>query len=779
VSFVDAEPGAEPTGRYERDRLLLQRYVATRSEEAFAALFERYYRFVYAVCLREVRNPELAADAAQVVFIALTQKAATIQRGASLSAWLFQAARLAGRDLARRERCRANREQSAVEEQVRDLNGQSADWEEQAWRRIDPCLNEALARLSGKERLAVCLRYFDGLSMAECGHALGLSPDAARMRIHRALEKMRRYLGSAGATVGAAALAVLLARECEAAISALTPMPPLPISGAGPHAAAVKGVVFKMNLLVWKPVIAGLAGAGAALSLPILAPIANYGPHHAPRGAIAQSALILSPQPAPVDDIHGFALDGIARFPGSQLEGKPAALAMLAGQTYAPRQFRTAVPPARGPAVTGPQRIGSAGSFAIRYAVPIEQLSPEARMLIKRLAAQTVDEDRSARTKQILTALRGVQKGYTSEGQLDEAVAVRQAIRVFKQRLAGILPDPGNLTAYRGKIGSSYLFSVVGKTTVDNSSLMYDLYLLRGARIPEATSQRIDAEVEQLYAGERSSLLDLGSGVGQAIRSLPLMDGSLDTGSVVPAGGTATVWGTDIYTDDSPLAAVAVHAGVLKEGETGIVRVTIFAGKDEYDGSTRNGVTSTPYGPWEGSYMVEKAPPIDAAPPATLPAEASRLLAKLGPPDQATDEAMDGALAGLRSLKTDAQKANKLDEALLIRDTIAAAIAAHLDAMPDPGNLTEFRGHFGRPLFFQITGRTGGSIWGSETYTDDTDIGTAAVHAGLLKPGQTGVLQVTILPGMQSYAASTRNGVTSSPYAAWTGSYQMRVVTTY
>ena len=78
-----------------------------------------------------------------------------------------------------------------------------------------------------------------------------------------------------------------------------------------------------------------------------------------------------------------------------------------------------------------------------------------------------------------------------------------------------------------------------------------------------------------------------------------------------------------------------------------------------------------------------------------------------------------------------------------------------------------------------MTGRTNGSIWGSDTYTDDSDLGTAAVHAGLLKPGQTGVVQVTLLPGMAGYLASRRHGVSTNSYAAWTGSYRIVWVTTF
>jgi hypothetical protein len=67
----------------------------------------------------------------------------------------------------------------------------------------------------------------------------------------------------------------------------------------------------------------------------------------------------------------------------------------------------------------------------------------------------------------------------------------------------------------------------------------------------------------------------------------------------------ATIWGTGVYTDDSALATVAVHAGALKVGQKGLVRVTILPAEMSYEGSTSNGVTSNPYGEFGGSYRVD------------------------------------------------------------------------------------------------------------------------------------------------------------------------------
>ena len=56
------------------------------------------------------------------------------------------------------------------------------------------------------------------------------------------------------------------------------------------------------------------------------------------------------------------------------------------------------------------------------------------------------------------------------------------------------------------------------------------------------------------------------------------------------------LWGTDIYTRDSTIGAAAVHAGLLKPGETAVLRLTVMAALEKYPGSIRHGVTSTEYG---------------------------------------------------------------------------------------------------------------------------------------------------------------------------------------
>lgn len=99
----------------------------------------------------------------------------------------------------------------------------------------------------------------------------------------------------------------------------------------------------------------------------------------------------------------------------------------------------------------------------------------------------------------------------------------------------------------------------------------------------------------------------------------------------------------------------------------------------------------------------------------------------------------------------------------------AAAVAA--DVIAAPLSLTGYRNRVGQSFQLSVTGATSGPVWGTDVYTDDSHVGRAAVHAGVLAPGETKTVTVSILPGQSSYAASSRNGVSSSSWGGWGGSY--------
>lgn len=93
--------------------------------------------------------------------------------------------------------------------------------------------------------------------------------------------------------------------------------------------------------------------------------------------------------------------------------------------------------------------------------------------------------------------------------------------------------------------------------------------------------------------------------------------------------------------------------------------------------------------------------------------------------------------------------------------------------MPSNGSMDKFGDMTGKTFSLTLTGSRGGKIWGTDIYTDDSNISTAAVHANALKEGETGTILITMLPGQSSYSGSERNGVTSNDFDSWRSSYRI------
>lgn len=95
--------------------------------------------------------------------------------------------------------------------------------------------------------------------------------------------------------------------------------------------------------------------------------------------------------------------------------------------------------------------------------------------------------------------------------------------------------------------------------------------------------------------------------------------------------------------------------------------------------------------------------------------------------------------------------------------------------LPDPGSLTGYRQpqNIGKTFTFRVTGAANGSLWGTGKYTLDSTLAAAAVHAGVLKIGETGNVTVTIFGPSMGFVGTSQNGLTSSNYDSYPGAYQI------
>ncbi len=199
------------------DSELLRRYWRDRSEAAFAELVQRHLGLVYSSALRQLNGDAHAAqDVAQAVFLDLARKAARLAGHSSLSGWLYTSTRHLAANTRRAAQRRFVREHTA--HNMNELH--RADAAEPDWSALHPVLDDAMHELNAADREAVLWRYFERRPFVEIAELLGLKENAARMRVERALDRLRAALHKRGVHSSAAALAIALSLQAVGATPA-------------------------------------------------------------------------------------------------------------------------------------------------------------------------------------------------------------------------------------------------------------------------------------------------------------------------------------------------------------------------------------------------------------------------------------------------------------------------------------------------------------------------------------------------------------------------------
>lgn len=239
------------------DRELLRRYAREQDDAAFRALVERHLDLVYSVARRRLGGDvHGAADIAQEVFTALARQAKKLPDDVVLPAWLHATTRHLTANRVRAEQSRRAREAAAHRMHETDTEPTAVP----EWESVRPVLEAMLDELPERDRGAIVLRFFSRQSYADIGAALRLSEDAARMRVERALEKLRAGLTRRGVVSTASALGGLLTQH---AVSAAPPGLAAGVASAAVKAAGVAGIFAFMSST---KVVLGLAASVAVIS---------------------------------------------------------------------------------------------------------------------------------------------------------------------------------------------------------------------------------------------------------------------------------------------------------------------------------------------------------------------------------------------------------------------------------------------------------------------------------------------------------------------------------
>jgi RNA polymerase sigma factor (sigma-70 family) len=242
------------------DSELLRRFARTNSEDAFAELVKRHVNLVYSAALRQVGgDAHLAQDVAQTVFTDLARKACSLSRRESLTGWLYTSAHFAAAKIARTENRRHDREEKFMREPIHET-APEANWD-----KLRPTLDEMMHELKKTDREAILLRYFENRQFAEVGAKLGLNENAARMRVERALEKLRAIFAKRGITTATALASVISANAVQIApVGLVTTLTTASITTAGTGTFTLLKIMTATKI---KLGISALVVAGAATAL--------------------------------------------------------------------------------------------------------------------------------------------------------------------------------------------------------------------------------------------------------------------------------------------------------------------------------------------------------------------------------------------------------------------------------------------------------------------------------------------------------------------------------
>jgi RNA polymerase sigma factor (sigma-70 family) len=289
---------------------LIRQYCSNGSESAFETLVKRHVDFVYCAALRQVRDPALAEDVSQAVFLLLARKAKSFRSGTVLVSWLFRTTRFIASRALRSECRRQRRELEAFH-----MNPQSTASEtDHDWERVAPVLDDALATLPSKDRDAVLLRFISRKPFSHVGTEIGVSEDAAKKRVSRALGRLREFFVRRGTTLSVAAIGVILGeRIVQASPATLATKITATLSAGASVAASTSAVALvKMTLrdLFWMNVKRGAALSAGVIGVLLLLSeafrtVPNNSLNPPPEKPAAQKDTSLASRRAGSDEVTG------------------------------------------------------------------------------------------------------------------------------------------------------------------------------------------------------------------------------------------------------------------------------------------------------------------------------------------------------------------------------------------------------------------------------------------------------------------------------------------
>jgi RNA polymerase sigma-70 factor (ECF subfamily) len=170
------------------------------NHDALAVIVDSYQQLVLTVARRIVRDESEAEEVAQTVFMEVFRRPAQFDaRRGTLKMWLLQFAY--SRSINRRTYLESRRFYSQVDlETAEQCDRSTAPPGRLSCGETARLVRQALRVLNDKQRRAIDLVYFEGLTLEEAAHKAGETQAATRHHYYRGLMKLRQFIQSSNAS---------------------------------------------------------------------------------------------------------------------------------------------------------------------------------------------------------------------------------------------------------------------------------------------------------------------------------------------------------------------------------------------------------------------------------------------------------------------------------------------------------------------------------------------------------------------------------------------------
>lgn len=173
------------------DQTTLTAQVRQGDERAFDEVFRRYYSHLLAIGLRFLKDPDLAEDAIQDVFLKLWQQRQSLNEAHSLKAFLAVAMKNHVLNLIRNSHHTIWERFSEV---VHDFQSADAAQDSMEWQECTTILEAAIQQLSPRKQEIFRLRVFEGLNNEQVARQLVISVNTVKFQYSAASQFIRQYV---------------------------------------------------------------------------------------------------------------------------------------------------------------------------------------------------------------------------------------------------------------------------------------------------------------------------------------------------------------------------------------------------------------------------------------------------------------------------------------------------------------------------------------------------------------------------------------------------------